>query len=696
MRHALLVAALLAVPGTARAAFFGDIVFELKKKISETRYDEFSQMELNEAVWFNKVACECNRPFGVEMILGSNAPPVLETSETVQIWVGSDCSRFQDQERRCKHLTALNTPITAFHNQEHTLDIGTRDLMYPVGGDCNANVQGDTTVFALIDEGSNSSYEHNWSIQVKYDGQPPTAPTMVEANGVEDGLSVSWQIPSTGETANLRGFQVLCATGDGAPLFAEPPAEPEYAVHADIEGCTAPSPTGPDAGVPAHDAGAAKPQDMLADFRALDPAYICSDLAAGTSESARIDLSGENVIDLDPNEEILIRVVAIDLARNQTSVETTSGAPQEVRDGWENYHDANGAADGGFCFVATAAYGDYDHPYVRILRELRDDTLAQSDMGRAFITWYYERSPAWADFLRRHDGWRAAAAVGLFPVVALAWLWNHVGLGGFLLLALLAVAWRRRRRLALALAAASLFAAPAARAQVYFDEAAELEDPIPRSRWAFELKFGPYHPDVDGEEGLMGSPFDDTFGSGSSLYIGVELDFFFFNRFGELGVAGAIGHTSDSAKAWKQDPATGRRLDERSDDDTGFRMVPLSLSIVYRLTELADRTVIPLVPYGKLGLSYALWQMTRGNGDLSRVMDDEARGGTLGWHGTAGVMVRAEGIDPQAARSMQNELGVEHAGFFFELTYADVSGLFQSNRLHVGDLFWTAGVAFEF
>ena len=32
----------------------------------------------------------------------------------------------------------------------------------------------------------------------------------------------------------------------------------------------------------------------------------------------------------------------------------------------------------------------------------------------------------------------------------------------------------------------------------------------------------------------------------------------------------------------------------------------------------------------------------------------------------------------------------------FELTYADVSGLFQSNRLHVGDVTWAAGVGFEF
>jgi hypothetical protein len=280
--------------------------------------------------------------------------------------------------------------------------------------------------------------------------------------------------------------------------------------------------------------------------------------------------------------------------------------------------------------------------------------------------------------------------------VALAWAWSSVGLGGFLLGALLIVAWRRRRRLALALAGLSLFAAVPARAQVFLDDEALTAEPeIPRSRWAFELKLGPYHPDVDGESGVA-SPFDDTFGSGNTLYFGVELDFFFFNTFGELGLAGAIGYTSDSAKSFKQDPETGMTLPERSEDDTAFRLLPLSLSVVYRMTELADRTVIPLVPYAKLGLSYYIWQITKGNGDLSSVMGDEARGGTLGWQGTVGILLRAEGLDPSSAHNLQSELGVEHAGFFFELTYADVSGLFQSNKLHVGDFTWAAGFAVEF
>lgn len=45
------------------------------------------------------------------------------------------------------------------------------------------------------------------------------------------------------------------------------------------------------------------------------------------------------------------------------------------------------------CYVATAVYGSYDCPEVWTLRRYRDDTLAQTWYGRAFIRTYYAISP---------------------------------------------------------------------------------------------------------------------------------------------------------------------------------------------------------------------------------------------------------------------------------------------------------------
>ena len=52
--------------------------------------------------------------------------------------------------------------------------------------------------------------------------------------------------------------------------------------------------------------------------------------------------------------------------------------------------------DSGPCFVATAVYGDYDHPQVRKLRRFRDNTLQNFVLGRMFIKAYYRFGPALA------------------------------------------------------------------------------------------------------------------------------------------------------------------------------------------------------------------------------------------------------------------------------------------------------------
>ena len=51
----------------------------------------------------------------------------------------------------------------------------------------------------------------------------------------------------------------------------------------------------------------------------------------------------------------------------------------------------------GSCYIATAVYGSYDAPQVLSLRRFRDERLATSAPGRAFIRWYYAVSPRLAN-----------------------------------------------------------------------------------------------------------------------------------------------------------------------------------------------------------------------------------------------------------------------------------------------------------
>jgi uncharacterized repeat protein (TIGR01451 family) len=71
----------------------------------------------------------------------------------------------------------------------------------------------------------------------------------------------------------------------------------------------------------------------------------------------------------------------------------------------------------GNCFIATAVYGSYLEPEVKVLRHFRDQHLLTNRWGRAFVHWYYEFSPPYADLLARYDWAKAVARAVLTPVV---------------------------------------------------------------------------------------------------------------------------------------------------------------------------------------------------------------------------------------------------------------------------------------
>lgn len=54
------------------------------------------------------------------------------------------------------------------------------------------------------------------------------------------------------------------------------------------------------------------------------------------------------------------------------------------------------------CYIATMAYGDYNHPQVLVLRSFRDEYLAKRNWGRTFIKTYYKYSPALVERLKNH------------------------------------------------------------------------------------------------------------------------------------------------------------------------------------------------------------------------------------------------------------------------------------------------------
>jgi hypothetical protein len=112
---------------------------------------------------------------------------------------------------------------------------------------------------------------------------------------------------------------------------------------------------------------------------------------------------------------------------------------------------SNGGGGGGGCFIATAAYGSYDAPFVKLLRNFRDEFLLTNGPGRMFVKAYYRHSPAMASWLENHSWARSTVRILLIPVVAIAWFMVKLTLPiqvftMMLLLGLLTATIRLRRR----------------------------------------------------------------------------------------------------------------------------------------------------------------------------------------------------------------------------------------------------------
>jgi len=65
-----------------------------------------------------------------------------------------------------------------------------------------------------------------------------------------------------------------------------------------------------------------------------------------------------------------------------------------------NSSTSSSSSGSGGCYIATMAYGDYDHPQVMILRQFRDEVLDKSVFGKWFIKTYYHYSPKLVEKLK--------------------------------------------------------------------------------------------------------------------------------------------------------------------------------------------------------------------------------------------------------------------------------------------------------
>ncbi len=120
------------------------------------------------------------------------------------------------------------------------------------------------------------------------------------------------------------------------------------------------------------------------------------------------------ISDLSNGKEYQYCIVMVDDLGN-TSAPSSVGTFSSVDecDFWECAPEDLGK--GGFCFVATAAYGPED-PVLEVLRRFRDTVLMESNPGRFFIYTYYRLSPAVAAVIAQNSWLRALTRILLTPL----------------------------------------------------------------------------------------------------------------------------------------------------------------------------------------------------------------------------------------------------------------------------------------
>ena len=85
---------------------------------------------------------------------------------------------------------------------------------------------------------------------------------------------------------------------------------------------------------------------------------------------------------------------------------------------------------GGGCLIATAAFGSEMAPQVQFLRELRDNTVLQTESGTSFMAgfnqFYYSFSPYIADYERENPAFKEAVKITLTPLLTSLTLLQYV------------------------------------------------------------------------------------------------------------------------------------------------------------------------------------------------------------------------------------------------------------------------------
>ena len=260
-------------------------------------------------------------------------------------------------------------------------------LDWLTGGDCDAGTNSTSRVYVVIEDPNLESTDENHQFDITVDLDPPGAPELTDVSPGDRRLDLSWSDESNTDDVT-------------------------YTVYWD------------------------------------DQSLVESDLSPAHSESGITD-TGYAIEDdtLDNGVAYVVAVAAVDDADNESGLSNSMlGTPIETLDFWELYQSSGGTDPGGYCFIATAAWGHPMAAHLNALRSFRDQVLMPTAVGQSFVASYYRWGRFAAAFIAPSPTARFVARVVLVPLVWVAqWTTGANPLGFWLLLGLMALLWRANR-----------------------------------------------------------------------------------------------------------------------------------------------------------------------------------------------------------------------------------------------------------
>lgn len=658
----LVLATIVARPAAAQDALNGgrvDIELWLPKdgkeqSMNEADFEKIDPGDTTDRVtrYFNGARCTCDRHstkaqnFLLKITFADmlDPNPALTTTVPLDVFAGEMCSTADTNNTRFTRCSKLDTISDAgdlttevaeiFGRASEVLAPGAVDDAEMQPNDCRQD-RTSSEFFVVADAQTQMPLDANAAaVKLGFDLRPPAMPTTLTAIGLESSIKVSWDGGMV--DTDTQYFQALCTKADGTPA------------HLDNVGGPSPQPAPRfdttlemcDEPITAPNAaelddGTVPEGELPEVLLELNTQYVCGE---ASDSATSITLSG-----LENGVSYWVVVLAIDSAGNYDARYVPHVvSPVPSIDFWEDANAENGDVNGGFCIAQVGG-----------------------------------------------DASAASALLVLGAVTA-------------------AVRRRRRRRssargAALTTLAALVLAPTVARAQDYdpywidADADSTARDDVPA--WHLGLRFGPYHPSVDDKYMSDPGPYRRMFGPGYNIVPQLDLHRLWNLTAVQLGVGMSGGYYAKSADAYETGSSPTDPDRPRSEGATNtFKMVPLSLTGLARLTVLDDRWGVPIVPYVRGGVAYNVWWVRTATDELAVACDtceDKALGASAGLVGAVGISIRGERIDPEASHSMKNG-GVEHAGFYAELETSWVDGFGNAKRMSLGDTTWYAGVDFEF